>query len=44
VLDALLASFPAVLRIVLRVRKETPVLDGIVDSVGVQMERARAHG
>jgi dihydroneopterin aldolase len=44
VLDALLADFPAVQRIVLRVRKETPVLDGIVDSVGVQMERVRAHG
>ena len=44
VLDALLQDFPAVARIVLRVRKETPVLDGIVDSVGVEMERARAHG
>ena len=44
VLDALLDDFPAVQRIVLRVRKETPVLDGIVDSVGVQMERARSHG
>ena len=44
VLDALLQDFPAVARIVLRVRKETPVLDGIVDSVGVQMERVRGHG
>lgn len=28
-------------RINLRVRKETPVLDGIVDSVGVEMSRTR---
>jgi dihydroneopterin aldolase len=41
VLDALIADFPAVQRATLRVRKETPVLDGIVDSVGVQMSRAR---
>jgi len=29
-------------RVTVRVRKETPVLDGIVDAVGVQMTRARA--
>ena len=28
--------------VTVRVRKETPVLDGIVDAVGVQMTRARA--
>ena len=28
-------------RITVRVRKETPVLDGIVDSVGVEMSRTR---
>ena len=28
-------------RVTVRVRKETPVLDGIVDAVGVQMTRAR---
>jgi hypothetical protein len=41
VLDALLAEFPAE-RISIRVRKDTPVLDGIVDSVGVEMSRTRA--
>jgi dihydroneopterin aldolase len=41
VVDALLADFPSVGRVILRVRKETPVIDGIVDSVGVQMTRAR---
>ena len=40
VLDALFADF-RVDRITLRVRKETPVLDGIVDSVGVEMTRDR---
>jgi dihydroneopterin aldolase len=39
-LAALLADFPAD-RITVRVRKETPVLDGIVDSVGVEMTRSR---
>jgi len=28
-------------RVTIRVRKETPVLDGIVDSVGVEMSRTR---
>ena len=36
----LLERFPAA-RVTLRVRKETPVLDGIVDSVGVEMSRTR---
>ncbi len=36
----LLDEFPAE-RVTVRVRKETPVLDGIVDSVGVEMTRAR---
>ena len=40
VLDALFAEFKAD-RISIRVRKETPVLDGIVDSVGVELERTR---
>jgi len=39
-LRALFSEFPAD-RVSLRVRKETPVLDGIVDSVGVEMSRAR---
>jgi dihydroneopterin aldolase len=39
-LDALFDEFP-VDRITVRVRKETPVLDGIVDSVGVELSRAR---
>ena len=40
VLDALFEEFAAD-RISVRVRKETPVLDGIVDSVGVELERNR---
>jgi dihydroneopterin aldolase len=40
VLEALLDEFP-VDRVTVRVRKDTPVLDGIVDSVGVEMTRAR---
>lgn len=40
VLDALFAEFKAD-RISVRVRKETPVLDGIVDSVGVELSRTR---
>ena len=39
-LDALVEDFP-VERITVRVRKETPVLDGIVDSVGVELTRDR---
>jgi dihydroneopterin aldolase len=42
-LDELLASFP-VDRVTVRVRKETPVLEGIVDAVGVQMTRSREPG
>ena len=40
VLDSLFEEFSAD-RISVRVRKETPVLDGIVDSVGVELERTR---
>ena len=39
-LDRLFEEF-SVERITVRVRKETPVLDGIVDSVGVEMSRRR---
>ena len=39
-LDRLLDEFPAE-RVTVRIRKETPVLDGIVDSVGVQLSRSR---
>ena len=39
-LDALFDEFKAD-RIAVRVRKETPVLDGIVDSVGVELIRDR---
>jgi dihydroneopterin aldolase len=39
-LGTLFDEFPAD-RITVRVRKETPVLDGIVDTVGVEMTRSR---
>jgi dihydroneopterin aldolase len=39
-LDEFLEAFD-IDRVTVRVRKETPVLDGIVDAVGVQMTRAR---
>lgn len=42
-LDVLMEEFPSD-RITVTVRKETPVLDGIVDSVGVEMSRCRAEG
>ena len=42
VLDVLFGEFPAD-HIRVRVRKETPVLDGIVDSVGVELGRSRAE-
>jgi dihydroneopterin aldolase len=41
VLESLLREFPAE-RATIRVRKETPVIDGIVDAVGVEMSRSRA--
>jgi dihydroneopterin aldolase len=40
-LDALLEEFP-VDRVAVTIRKETPVLDGIVSAVGVEMARDRA--
>jgi len=39
-LDEFLAELP-VAKVTVRVRKETPVLDGIVDAVGVVMSRER---
>ena len=42
VLESLLKAFPAE-RATIRVRKETPVIDGIVDAVGVEMSRSRAE-
>jgi len=42
VLDSLFEGFP-VQCIGIRVTKETPVLDGIVDSVGVELERERGE-
>lgn len=39
-LDVLLGEFRAE-RVTVRVRKETPVLNGIVDSVGVELTRRR---
>ena len=39
-LDVLIKEFPAE-RVTVRVRKETPVLNGIVDSVGVELTRER---
>lgn len=41
VLEALFKECRSVERITIRVRKETPVLDGIVDSVGVELSRER---
>jgi dihydroneopterin aldolase len=41
-LDEFLSSLE-VDRVTVRVRKETPVLDGIVDAVGVQMSRKRSR-
>jgi dihydroneopterin aldolase len=41
-IDDFLAEFP-IDRVTVRVRKETPVIDGIVDSVGVQMSRERSR-
>jgi dihydroneopterin aldolase len=41
-LDTLFEDFP-VERITVVVRKETPVLDGIVDSVGVELTRRRGE-
>ena len=43
VLDALFDDIAA-RRITVTVRKETPVLKGIVDSVGVELTRARGDG
>jgi dihydroneopterin aldolase len=43
-LDVLSADFPATRSITVRVRKETPVLDGIVDSVGVELTRENGRG
>jgi dihydroneopterin aldolase len=40
-LDVLIGEFRAE-RITVRVLKETPVLDGIVDSVGVELSRSRS--
>jgi len=40
VLERMFAEFPAQ-SITVRVRKDTPVLDGIVDSVGVEFTRCR---
>ena len=40
-IDEFLAELP-IDRVTVRVRKETPVLDGIVDAVGVEMSRARS--
>lgn len=39
-LDEFLAAFD-IDRVTVRVRKETPVLDGIVDAVGVQLSRTK---
>jgi len=41
-LDVLMEEFPA-RTIRVTIRKETPVLDGIVDSVGVELVRRRAE-
>lgn len=43
VIDALLRDFTAD-RVTVRVRKETPVLNGIVEAVGVELSRTREPG
>ena len=40
-LDELFEEFPRVSTISIKVHKETPVLDGVVDSVGVELKRTR---
>jgi dihydroneopterin aldolase len=40
-IDHLLDDYPPAQQITVRVRKETPVLNGIVDSVGVELTRQR---
>jgi dihydroneopterin aldolase len=42
-LDVLFEQFSAE-KITVKIRKETPVLDGIVDSVGVELSRSRQIG
>ncbi len=42
IVSAILESFP-VDEVTLRLRKETPVLDGIVDFVGVEVSRRRSE-
>jgi len=41
VIEDLFRRFKGIDRITMKVRKETPVLDGIVDSVGVEISRRR---
>jgi dihydroneopterin aldolase len=41
-LDVLIEDFPAD-RVTVKVHKETPVLDGIVDSVGVELSRGQSR-
>ena len=41
VIEDLFRRFRGIDRITMKVRKETPVLDGIVDSVGVEITRSR---
>ncbi|MGH9870160.1 MAG: dihydroneopterin aldolase [Candidatus Polarisedimenticolia bacterium] len=41
--EAILDRFPAQ-DVTVRVRKETPIIDGIVDYIGVQISRHRAGG
>ena len=41
VIEDLFRRFRGTERITMKVRKETPVLDGIVDSVGVEISRSR---
>ena len=41
VMEELFRSFREIDKVTLKVRKETPVLDGIVDSVGVEITRTR---
>jgi len=41
VIEDLFRRFKGFDRITMKVRKETPVLDGIVDSVGVEISRSR---
>ena len=42
--EEILVRFPPVSEVTIRVRKETPIIDGIVDYIGIQVTRDRETG